>query len=129
MILNFLKGFRGAGGKRKQTNFRSKILDGTKLHTIRWDVKNRWYKGRKIHFSTGARTLNYECFKEGICTGTQQIEILGREVWVDNQWLSEDMVHELAINDGFDNIEDFWAWFDQYSPFLGKIIHWTNIRY
>ena len=130
MILNFLKGF-AVDGKRKPTNFEEKIKKGIKLHTIRWDEKGRWKVGNKIHFSTGARTGNYNCFKEGKCTGTQQIEIRNRSVYIEGRELSltTDKIEWLAINDGFDCIEDFWAWFDQYSPFSGKIIHWTEMRY
>lgn len=128
MILNFLKGFN-VGNKRKNTDFESKILRGIKLHTIRWDQHNRWKEGMKIHFSTGSRTSNYNCFKEGVCTGIQKIEIKDRKVYVEGKELSIDKLEWLSINDGFDNIEDFWAWFDQYSPFTGKIIHWTELRY
>lgn len=128
MILNFLKGFY-VDGKRKQTNFKDKIKKGIKLHTIRWDEKERWKKGNKIHFSTGARSSNYNCFKEGVCTGTQKIEIIDRNVSIDDHWLDTVEIEDLAVNDGFDSINDFWAWFDQYNPFIGKIIHWSNLRY
>ena len=128
MILNFLKGF-AVDGKRKPTNFEEKIKKGIKLHTIRWDEKGRWKEGNKIHFSTGARTRNYNCFKEGKCTGTQTVEIKDRDVWVDGLKMTWDEIEDLAINDGFDDITDFWAWFDQYSPFSGKLIHWTGLRY
>ena len=128
MILNFLKGF-AVDGKRKPTNFEEKIKKGVKLHTIRWDEKGRWKKDNKIHFSTGSRTNNYNCFKEGICTGIQTIEIENRDVWVDGLKITPDTIEYLSDNDGFDCIEEFWAWFDQYSPFSGKIIHWTELRY
>ncbi len=128
MILNFLKGF-SAKGRRKPTNFEKKITTGIKLHTIRWDEKNRWKAGQKIHFSTGSRTNQYNCFKEGVCTGTQRIEIKDRNICVDDRELSQDEIHRLAQNDGFDSMDDFWAWFDQYSPFVGKIVHWTETRY
>lgn len=128
MILNFLKGF-SVEGKRKQTNFEDKIKDGIKLHTIRIDEHKRWKEGMKIHFSTGSRTPQYNCFKQGICKGIQRIVIKDREVWIDGKGMMPDKVEWLAINDGFDSIEDFWAWFDQYSPFRGRIIHWSDIRY
>jgi len=128
MILGFLKGFY-VNGKRKQTNFEEKIKKGIKLHTIRGDEKNRWSKGRKIHFATGTRTLQYNCFKEGVCTGTQKIEISDRRVFIDGTMLSLEKLEELSINDGFDCLDDFWWWFDQYQPFTGKIIHWSDLRY
>jgi hypothetical protein len=128
MILNFLKGFY-VNGKRKPTNFEEKIKNGIKLHTIRRDEKDRWRKGNKIHFSTGSRTGNYNCFKEGECTGTQEIEISGRNIWVDGIMMTLDEIEDLAINDGFDSLNDFWAWFDQYDPFMGRLIHWSQLRY
>jgi len=128
MILNFLKTFI-VDGKRKQTDFEKKIKTGIKLHTIRHDASQRWISGCTIHFSTGSRTNNYHCFKMGECVSTQRIVIRGREIWVDGKEFLLDEVEWLAINDGFENIEDFWAWFDQYSPFEGKIIHWTNLKY
>jgi hypothetical protein len=128
MILGFLKGFY-VNGKRKQTDFENKIKKGIKLHTIRGDEKNRWKEGRKIHYATGTRTAQYNCFKEGVCTGTQEIEISDRRVFVNGTELNMIDFEELVINDGFDCIDDFWWWFDQYSPFTGKIIHWTDFRY
>lgn len=128
MILNFLKGFQ-VDGRRKLTKFKEKILEGRKKHTIRFDSTNRWEEGRKIHFATDHRTNNYNCFKEGVCTGTQKIEIKGRSIYVEGKLLNSDKVAWLAINDGFDTVEDFWWWFDLYTPFKGKIIHWTEIRY
>lgn len=128
MILGFLKGFN-VDGKRRTTNFEEKIKKGIKLHTIRWDEKNRWMKGRKIHFATGARSSKYNCFKEGVCAGTQKIEIERRNIWIDEYLLSMDEIQYLSDNDGFDSVFDFWWWFDEYSPFTGKIIHWTDLRY
>ena len=116
-------------GKRVPTNFQEKVLSGEKIHTVRWDAKNRWRPGMKIHFATGVRTNNYNCFKEGVCTAVQSIEIKERDVYIDGVRLNWDELEEFAKNDGFDDLEGFWAWFDSYSPFTGKIIHWTNKRY
>ena len=127
MILEFLKGFN-VDGKRKQTNFEEKIKKGIKLHTVRLDSKNRWKKDMKIHFATGASS-KYNCFKEGICTETQEITILDQCILIDGRELDLSEEQYFSDNDGFDSVNDFWAWFDQYSPFEGKIIHWTNLRY
>ena len=130
MHLNFLKSFI-VDDKRKETNFEQKILDGIKLHTIRADVTNRWHPDMKIHFATGSRTNNYNCFKEGKCYATQNITIQGRCIYIDGRSkpLTDSKVEWLAINDGFDTVQDFWAWFDQYAPFTVKIIHWSEISY
>ena len=131
MVLGFLKGFN-VDGKRKQTNFEEKILKGIKLHTIRLDEKDRWFKGRKIHFATGTRSSKYNCFKESVCTGTQYIEInvYGyHTIYINGVPLDSIEIQDLAINDGFDSVYDFWQWFDQYRDIQGKIIHWSNLRY
>ena len=128
MILNFFK-TRQVGKKRIPTNFEQKIKNGVKIHTIREDSKNRWKNGKKIHFSTGARSSNYKCFKEGICVSTQNIEINYPEIWIDGRNLNEYEILELAINDGFDDTIDFWNWFEYFKDFRGKIIHWTNLKY
>ena len=56
------------------------ILSGDKIHTIRADQFDRWYAGRNIHFATGVRTKDYNCFKEGECVGVQNIRIGWLEV-------------------------------------------------
>lgn len=128
MVLGFLKGF-WCNGTRKQTNFENKIKKGEKLHTIREDSKSRWKIGMKIHFATGVRTNNYNQFHSGVCVSTQIIVIVDREIFIDGKQLSDDEIEYLSINDGFDELEHFWGWFDQYTPFKGRIIHWTDLKY
>jgi len=41
-----------------KTKFTDKILNGSKIHTIRKDSKNRWKVGNTIHFANGIRTKN-----------------------------------------------------------------------
>lgn len=48
-------------------------------------------------------------------------------VKVDGTQLSQDKVHQLALNDGFDSVEDFFAYFNK--DFKGKVIHWTDVKY
>lgn len=118
-------------GFKKQ--FVPKILDGTKIHTIREDKNRRWKPGMKIHFATGVRTKNYNQFKSGVCTGVQRVvinpEIQSVNVLTDNGWrtLTEKQKTEFAKNDGFDTPVDFWNWFNEF--FDGVIIHWTERRY
>lgn len=112
--------------------FKPKILDGTKIHTIREDKQDRWKIGYWIHFACGVRTKNYECFKQDICCGTQKIEIKWIDstfvrVWVDDRPLAGIEVAALARQDGFENERQFFEWFDK--DFKGKIIHWTNFKY
>lgn len=137
------------------------IQSGQKIHTIREDLGDRWHEGRQIEFATGVRTKNYRQFNAGFCIGLQKIEIwewYGQAqalynlkplhfpynqrpcILVDGKLL--DALHEviLAFNDGFNSLEDFYAWFlpqiDQNPVpdngnrvWVGKIIHWTAFKY
>lgn len=139
MILGFQKKFPWG----ELTNFDQKVLASfihkgiavltqvqPKIHTLREDKKKRWGLGVKIHFTTGVRTKRMYIFKVDECTGTQEISIIpfgGTKIFVDKKQLSGGEICELAKNDGFDSLEDFWKWFNK--PFKGRIIHWTEKRY
>jgi len=114
--------------------FVNSILTKTKKHTIRKDFHNRWKPGMKIHMSTGVRTKKYNQFNETICKSIQRIEIIRISdnvnetiIKVDGRKLTEPEIRQLARNDGFDELKDFWMWFAD--GFTGKIIHWTELRY
>jgi hypothetical protein len=139
------------------TNFQEKILVGAapervlgpsffpKLHSMREDAKDRWKPGMAIHHVYGSRTKNRECFLENKCISTQRVQIrhskvtgkdsMGNDVVVgnsriiliDGRVMSDETVKQLAINDGFDSVEDFFRWFGE--NWNGKIIHWTKLRY
>lgn len=121
MILSFKK------------QFVPKIESGQKIHTIRLDPHHRWQKGKKIHFATGVRTPNYNCFREGECKFIQAIHIdpFQRIVWVGLNGrmheISKQQIGVLAEKDGFESVEDFWTWFNR--PFVGVIVHWTDFVY
>jgi hypothetical protein len=117
-------------------------LDGTidykpKLHTIRGDKNNRWKEGTKIDFFINCRQPNMFRFAPVLpVVRTQKIEIkydkmfgktLYPEILIDNVKLHPMKLDELAQNDGFDTIEDFFEYFNE--DFMGKIIHWTDLRY
>ena len=113
--------------------FKQPILDGTKIHTIREDKANRWKAGRVIQFATGVRTKSYTKFNEGVCEGTQEIEIRWEEnvvfpeVYVNGEELNYHDMILLAENDGFNTLTEFCKWF--LSDFKGRIIHWTDFIY
>ena len=118
-------------GSPKKTDFENKIKTGIKLHTIRLDEHRRWRAGMKIHFATGVRTSNYNNFMMGECKSVQDCEVLPlrKEVYVECRELTTDEIEELAINDGFDSVADFWDYFSSYGDFEGRIIHWTDLKY
>lgn len=116
--------------------FKDAILQGVKIHTIREDRYNRWKPGMKIHFSTGVRTKNYDCFKIGEVKSIQQIEFVwwnhinsvACTIWIDNkELLSMDI---LAERDGFRDKYEFLNWPGwRLQNFKGKLIHWTEFQY
>lgn len=115
----------------------SKNADISKIHTIREDKRNRWKVGNDIHFVINNRTKNRFQFAPVLkVKSIQKIFIhvdkglssgLYRFVKIDNRQLSNQEIEDLAINDGFENIKDFFDWFNE--DFEGKIIHWTNYTY
>lgn len=132
MILSFKK------------KFKPLILSGQKIHTLREDKQGRWKAGNKIHMATGVRTKDYDCFMEDDCEAVQKIEIKYLKVFriyhifvkIDGSIFYTDIgpsknetsaMEQLAKNDGFDSIEDFFKWFN--TDFSGVIIHWTDFLY
>lgn len=128
-----------------------------KTHTIREDKYNRWKVGNDIHFVINNRTKNRFQFAPILkVTNINRIAFIwdkgkycqfnGKECHInleidkDNvkygsaefNYKNEitkctDWIIELAKNDGFDSIEDFFDWFK--NDFEGKLISWTDTRY
>ena len=121
--------------------FEPPILAGTKIHSMRKDIHQRWKVGMVIHFATGARSKNYRQFHEDICTGKQKVGLYqgsrGIMVLIDSIMLKETCILELARNDGFTTVEDMMRFFIPVVPtafhdmkqWTGRIIHWTDKRY
>lgn len=129
-----------------QIKFDNTIYHLSKIHTIRKDEKNRWKAETMIDFFINARQKDMFRFAPKIpVVSVQKIEIVYSEfqengklfklpaVWIDGKLhydfigsLKENM-KSIAINDGFENIEDFFAYFNE--DFEGKIIHWTDFKY
>jgi hypothetical protein len=49
-------------------------------------------------------------------------------IFIDGKTLKSNDVDRLALNDGFDNTEDFFKWFTK-RPFFGEIRHYTDLKY
>ncbi|MDR2915594.1 MAG: hypothetical protein LBV74_12305 [Tannerella sp.] len=118
------------------TFFEDKIKAGIKIHTIRQG--HRFKPGDKLHLATGVRTKNYNCFKEMVCTYTQEIELdrnfgygpMDLIINIDGHPLRQLEKETLAMKDGFDTYQDFVEWFNQKDEkFIGQIIHWTDFKY
>lgn len=111
-----------------------------KLHTIRLDQKDRWKPGILIHPVINNRIKNKALvFTPPMpCISTQQFMIRWTYnpvkqsfdlplVLIDGKEIKGKVLDQLAVNDGFNNRAEFFQYFD--TNFIGKIIHWTNLRY
>ena len=125
--------------------FLNRGVTAPKRHTIRKDSANRWKADNDIHFTINPRTKNQFQFAPVIkCVSVQNIWIQSHTkiILVENYlnddktitdncfWkeLQKDEIINLIKNDGFENTDDFWNYFNQ-TDFYGKIIHWTNLKY
>jgi hypothetical protein len=126
------------------------LKKAVKIHTIREDKNNRWQPGKNIDFFINARQKNMFRFAPVLpVVSTQKIDItyynelnptftgelskLAKgyynevEVLVDGNKLTIKQIELLSLNDGFESVNDFFAYFDK--DFSGKLIHWTNQEY
>jgi hypothetical protein len=126
----------------KDYNYIAKDKKPAKLHTIREDKTNRWKAGMKIDFFINMYRKEMFRFAPVLpVVSVQDFEIVyytdrevlrndlppKRAIVIDDKRLSEDKWLELAQNDGFDTVEDFFAYFNE--DFIGKLIHWTDKKY
>lgn len=115
-----------------------------KIHTIREDKANLWKPGRKIHPVVFNQTKDRFQFAPVLeCKSVQKIEIryipempgrgcikingIFKSVFNSNFSDDKDFLNQLALNDGFNSIEDFFRFFNK--DFTGKIIHFTDFEY
>lgn len=117
-----------------------------KLHTIREDPKDCWKVGNKIDFFVNVRKKDMFRFAPVLpVVSVQKIEILYSNSCCVRVLIDQSDIYagqtdgegikkyyktamlELAQNDGFDSVEDFFAYFDK--DFTGKLIHWTDLKY
>lgn len=118
--------------------FERKILEGTKIHTLREDPKNRWRYGLSIQFYLGNPRNGGRCFLDlgNPHITIQPVEITqcskgGIVVFVENRALNKSEVAQLALNDGFESMESFRDYFlaGKTGSWIGKIISWTGHGY
>ena len=119
-----------------------------KVHSLREDKNNFWYPGRKIHAVVFNRSKNRFQFVPVLeCKSVQKVSIkkiplsipIGNYIYsvkIDEKvlgvYLDSDHYYDtgllnLAENDGFSSVENFFRWFSK--DWTGKIIHWTNLKY
>ena len=137
---------------KKPTNFKRKISDGTKIHSLRKDTKNRWSVGMIIQQAIYRFRMQYHCFEETECKGIQTVtiekvdskqitcdcfifretikreeKIVGFKITIDGKVIDRATITKLSYNDGFDSTDTFFCFF--WNGFSGKIIHWTSFKY
>lgn len=129
-------GFKKEHPPGTPTRFKEKTLTGIKIHSMREDIHDRWQPGNSIQMAYGVRTTNYEQWNEGredlsVCVSTQKAQIKWKgfdcTLTIDGRQLSQEELEQFAINDGFDDVVQFMAWFNKSKKY--KIIHWTSKRY
>lgn len=115
-----------------------------KIHTIREDENDLWCPGMKIHFVVNSRSKNRFQFAPVLQVVSVQRILIVSEVYNGTRWnyviIGGEMlpyvdIERLALNDGFNNVKEFFKYFCKYDDptskveFCGKIIHWTNTKY
>ena len=111
-----------------------------KIHTIRKDNKNRWKPGMMIDFFINARQKDMFRFAPRVPLKSKQRIFMtylphlgnGFQVSINGRELDKSEIKVLAVNDGFETVEDFEDYFisemENYE-YSGKIIHWTDFKY
>ena len=111
--------------------FVPQIQAGTKLHTIR--VGTRWHTGTTIHFYEKVRQPGMSKFHpDDTVKSTQRVLITnGRQLLVDGRKLMGAELECFALRDGFNNSDLLFKFFGQHHelPFIGQLVHWTDLRY
>jgi len=132
-------GFSTINKRTKElTHFVVKIELGIKLHTLRRGT--RWKQGMSIQMATGVRTKNYNQFNVRkpelqLCKSVQSIKLKRVDdlteciIIIDGRELSLEESQQVAWNDGFSCLADFWIWFNNPDEFPDQIIHWTDLKY
>lgn len=120
-----------------------------KIHTIREDAKGRWGYNNDIHFVINNRSPQRFQFAPVIkVKSIQKIEIIWFEskhpvegnyavhnpkenlfalIKIDGRQLGHHTMHDIAVNDGFDNVDDFFLYFNKSGKY--NLIHWTDKKY
>lgn len=121
--------------------FAHKIIQGSKIHTIRVDYNRRWVEGRRIDFWRGnPRNIRMKPFKFGVATCDKVVEIMldlsssNSMKWVmkidgvrTEAWESGlSPFTLLAVQDGFTDAYEMRQFFPE--KFNGRLIYWRGFQ-
>ena len=118
--------------------FIDKILSGEKRQTIR-RASPKWKNvkvGDKLTLYTGLRTKQCRKLGEAVVESIGKVKLykaglIGTITRDGEYWLTEDEVEQLARRDGFDDVYDFWNFFDAHydtRPIEMKVIRWKDFK-
>lgn len=116
--------------------FIDKILSGEKRQTIR-RASPKWQNvkaGDKLTLYTGLQTKECRKLGESVVESIKDLTfcsagLITQGRW--ERWLTEDEVDELVRRDGFDDVHDFWRFFDTHypeKPIEMKVIRWADFK-
>jgi len=100
-----------------------------KIHTLREDINNRYQIDKQLHLSINSRQKNYcQILPTLPVRFIQKVEIKISKnnitnVIIDGRHLTKREIVTLAINDGFDDVFQFFNWFNKNQKL--KLIHWV----
>lgn len=118
--------------------FIDKILSGEKRQTIR-RASPKWANvkaGDKLTLYTGLRTKKCRKLGEAIVKKIWEVKfyeegLIGAITCEGEYWLTTNEITRLAKLDGFDDVYDFWNFFDaHYSerPIEMRVIRWADFK-
>jgi len=121
-------------------------VSSSKIHTIRKDSRSRWNKdvvfapvakhdNDQIQFFSNLKIVNTQEIKVSYYRKKPEVYIKSEalKMWVifyadyGSEIYNEEGMNELAVNDGFRDIKQFFQYFKE--EYVGKIIHWTDKIY
>ena len=105
------------------------IESGKKRHTIRAPRKygRNPKPGQILYLYVGLRTKSCRKLKEVICKSCETISIEeNHDIYIGIHSLNEKEKEKLAIDDGFENLNNFYDFFIEMHglPFYGFLIKW-----
>ena len=98
-----------------QKQFIAKILDRSKMHTIRRRRKRPTKAHDMLMLYTGMRTKQCSLIAISECVKVEPIRIYpDRTLQIGLSWLTKDDIDELARHDGFQDRKDFFQFFEDH---------------
>ena len=111
--------------------FRDKILDSSKIQTIRQRRKNPIKEGDILLLYINQRSKGNEFLGKAICKSVGEIKIDWQGISIKGYFCNKEHAQWIAKLDGFKNLSDMQDWFAKVYkklPFEGQYIRWELIQ-